>query len=285
MKKILTNLNVLLFATAILMSLNGKAEKGPKNNEQAIVTEIYLNIPNDGRVKNNTVLSVKTQLSAATGVRHAQIIQDFDQQENNQAGRELFQKDGKVDVDIIIRGLDLMPMLNPYTQTSIVRVKIASVISYITVDNISGVFQSNETGVGNSDIASRLVDVHVLGINDSQQDSEGSVSAYSIEVQNGNMDNYSHILRPDEKLISSDLSLFPNPAVGGNFFIQFKNKEVEIKNIQVFNTIGALVYTNTSRFIPAGQIGIQLNDIPSGVYFIRLSTSKGDIVKKFNVTK
>lgn len=285
MKKLLTQLNGLLFLAMMTMSLNAIGSTVNNCNEQAVVTEIYLNIPNDGRVKQNTILTIKTQIESANGVRHAQIIHALNPENNEQAGREAFLKDGKVDVDIIIRGLDILPMLNPFSQASSVRVKIASLISYITVDNISGVFQSNETGVGNSDIATRLVDVSVMDINDSGQTNEGSASAYSIDIQNGNLNDYSNVLRPASKLVSGDVVLYPNPAVGGNFFLKFVNQEFEVMSIQVFNTIGATVYSNNTKFEPSEQLEMHLNEIPAGVYFMRLSTSKGELVRKFNVTR
>jgi hypothetical protein len=285
MKRITTLIKGMLPVAALFLGFAGFAGNGCDNNPQASVTELYLSIPNDGKISANTVLTLKTQITASSGTRSAQIVNNLDNRGKNNDARELFFKDGKVDVDIIIRGSEIAPLLSPFVETPVVKVKIASIISYITVDNISGVFQSNETGVGNNGIATRLVDIHLEGADTEETSNTGSSAAFSIELEPGNLQNYAHLIHQNSRITGSDVLLYPNPAVGGNFFIDVKAGLVQIKSIEVFNSLGSLVYSSNNPFISGGQLKMNLPEVPAGVYFARVLTSNGDVVKKFNITR
>jgi hypothetical protein len=67
--------------------------------------------------------------------------------------------------------------------------------------------------------------------------------------------------------------LFPNPS-SGKVFIDAKNQEIE--NIQVFSTIGQLV-------INTGSENNVLEDLPKGIYFVKIKSNKGVFVNKLVV--
>jgi len=74
---------------------------------------------------------------------------------------------------------------------------------------------------------------------------------------------------------SDDVVVFPNPArdVVNVVF----NSKSDVKTIAVYNLIGKLV---SPIYRPAtnNSAKIEVNDMPSGVYFIRLSDGKGHVV-------
>ncbi|MCB0819230.1 MAG: T9SS type A sorting domain-containing protein [Bacteroidetes bacterium] len=284
MKRSFTLLKGLALVAAVLFSFNSKAAEGCETSSGSSVTEIFLTVPNDGTISASTILTLKTELSAANGERSAQIIQNFSPEGKETTERSVSFKDGKVDVDIIIRGSDLQPFLRPVYTEPVVKVRIASIISYITVDNISGVMTAGETGTGSSGIASRILDLHVSVEENSVEISDQAFAAFSLESHPGNLSDYQFSARKP-RLTEADVVLYPNPAAGGNFNINMNNSDAIIESIQVFNTIGSLVYSNSSKMSSKGVLKMNLSDAPAGVYFIRITTDQGEIVKKFNITR
>ena len=72
-------------------------------------------------------------------------------------------------------------------------------------------------------------------------------------------------------------SLYPNPNTG-SFIIQWGDQSLDILQMTCLNTLGQII---PASFLQGEQeISVQVDDVPSGIYFIRLNTSKGDYVKK-----
>lgn len=72
-------------------------------------------------------------------------------------------------------------------------------------------------------------------------------------------------------------SLYPNPNTG-SFIIQWGDQSLDILHMTYLNTLGQII---PASFLQGEQeISVQVDDVPSGIYFIRLNTSKGDYVKK-----
>jgi hypothetical protein len=75
-------------------------------------------------------------------------------------------------------------------------------------------------------------------------------------------------------------SVFPNPSYDGKFTIDIRNTgNFDVKEIKVMNTFGEIIYLLT----PNSQlrtINIDLSNQPGGVYFVKISTKKGEIGKK-----
>lgn len=78
-----------------------------------------------------------------------------------------------------------------------------------------------------------------------------------------------------------DVSLYPNPATS-SINVLF-DAASDIKSIAVYNIIGKQV----SLFRPTDNAGASLNieNIPSGIYFVRLMNSHGDVVTTRKFTK
>lgn len=75
-----------------------------------------------------------------------------------------------------------------------------------------------------------------------------------------------------ENTVLADYSLFPNPTDG-----IFKISGTEIQEIEIMSITGLLIRKEKLN-LTGGQSDI--SDLPAGIYFIRMKTSKGYITKK-----
>lgn len=77
-----------------------------------------------------------------------------------------------------------------------------------------------------------------------------------------------------------NINIYPNPN-NGKFTIETISQSRENINIQVFNTIGKLVYSeNNVEVIGRMNKEINLNDMPRGIYFVRLINENVNIVRR-----
>lgn len=78
------------------------------------------------------------------------------------------------------------------------------------------------------------------------------------------------------------VNIYPNPA---NQVIAIENKssDIKMKEIMVFNTLGAMVYHNKANNSQQHQLSV--TEFASGMYIVRVVTDKGFIVRKFEVRK
>lgn len=80
---------------------------------------------------------------------------------------------------------------------------------------------------------------------------------------------------------NTEVSVYPNPASSSVNVVY--DGAADIKNIAVYNIIGKQV----SLFRPTsyGSANLNIENIPSGVYFVRLLNSRGDVVSTRRFTK
>ncbi len=83
-------------------------------------------------------------------------------------------------------------------------------------------------------------------------------------------------------------TIFPNPTSGA-FTLEIANINFNEININVFNTLGKLIYSTTEEQ-QAGTNGffstvITLIDYPAGVYFVQIRTEKNRTTKKIAITE
>jgi hypothetical protein len=87
----------------------------------------------------------------------------------------------------------------------------------------------------------------------------------------------------EENNISSELKIYPNPCTDNKLTIEFNTRE--ISEIRLSNITGKEVYQKKFQFTE-NKKQIQLNDIPNGIYIIRIITSdQKQVVKKLMVSK
>ena len=94
--------------------------------------------------------------------------------------------------------------------------------------------------------------------------------------------NWSHSISDKEK-IESELKIYPNPCKNGKISIDFQSKK--IREIRLTNITGKeIIHKKYDAFTHKTQM--QLNDIPNGIYLIRIkSTDNQTFVKKLMVSK
>jgi hypothetical protein len=279
-RKLTLRFGMFLFAAFLISAFNTLSGAERTRN---LSTSLYLTIPNDGSIKRNCQLVVHAQIEKSANVKSIEVV-GMDGVTTTKV-RSTFQKDGKVDVDIIIRDNTFLPYLYPYSVSPTSNIRIAT-INYITVDNISGVFQTNTNPT--NDVASRLFDVTVvggenqIGSNTNLPSTQAWLGTGDITVQSESTSQISSEL----KAISNEsISLYPNPIRDNILNLSFGNRATAINGFRVFNAVGAVVYQDLTKQEINGIYTVQLPNLPAGVYFVRIATGTNEIVKKFNITR
>jgi len=108
-----------------------------------------------------------------------------------------------------------------------------------------------------------------------------SVSVFSQNLQT-NSPGWGNQLS-DENKLSLELRLYPNPVTDGKVTIELNNQE--ITEIRMTNITGKEVFLKKFQ-IAENKKQIQLNDIPNGLYIIRIKTSdQKQVVKKLMIAR
>jgi hypothetical protein len=166
--------------------------------------------------------------------------------------------DGKVDVDIIIRAENI----NSTNQGSDTEVMVGVMdLDYITVDNISGVYETGSES--NSNVQARIMKGDETNSNEITADLNFKAETNTFQG------------------LADELVVFPNPAVGGIFNLKISGIEI-LGDISVHNALGAVVAIIKPEINHSVQ-EIKLNNLPEGVYYLRLSTDKGEKIRKFQI--
>jgi hypothetical protein len=80
-----------------------------------------------------------------------------------------------------------------------------------------------------------------------------------------------------------ELRVFPNPSTDGKITVELNNQE--ISEIRLTNITGKEVFLKKFQFAE-NKKQIHLNDIPSGLYIIKIITSdQKQVVKKLMISK
>ncbi len=84
-------------------------------------------------------------------------------------------------------------------------------------------------------------------------------------------------LAQNEELINDDIQLYPNPAKES---INITSKDENIKELKIYNMLGALVY---SARVNEKTSTITIKNLPSGIYYAKLELENSTISRKFIV--
>lgn len=180
--------------------------------------------------------------------------------------------DGKIDVDIIIRDngqaipLDgSTPVVN-IPQTGNAAFVIGELdVQIITVDNISGVYEVNPNQPVN--MQARIFDRFGNEINTAQVEVtpvEEELAISRIETE-------------------PELVVYPNPAPDGIFNLQIKGAKIN-GFVAVHNSLGAVVsQLPPSTFTDATEV--RLEHLPKGVYYLKVPTTDGELIKKIQISR
>jgi hypothetical protein len=80
----------------------------------------------------------------------------------------------------------------------------------------------------------------------------------------------------------AEVMIYPNPA-SSVIIIDNKSADVNMENVMVFNTLGAMVYQHKADSGKQHQLAV--GQLASGMYSVRILTDKGFIIRKFEVIK
>ena len=121
--------------------------------------------------------------------------------------------------------------------------------------------------------------VPVVGVIDLVGDKINGTASTAVAIINGAkwptwFANGSRVLKVDEILTSTNVSLFPNPAVD-KIFIDFENSKNAV--VEIYNTLGEKVNINYS----STDKSIDISALASGSYILNLRTEKGNVSKRF----
>jgi hypothetical protein len=141
----------------------------------------------------------------------------------------------------------------------------------MTWDNVDGA-QAYYVYVNGQEFGMTTTNYYIAG-----SDTEGSFeyTVYSV-CANGESDftePYTVIIK-DESLeeYANRFEIYPNPAEN-NLYI---STDENVNQINIYNIVGVLVYSEQDF-----NNNIDLSNFNSGVYFIKISTDKGEITKRF----
>lgn len=80
-----------------------------------------------------------------------------------------------------------------------------------------------------------------------------------------------------EETAESMMSIYPNPAKN---IVTVDGGELNIDQVQIYNTMGQMI---TSKEANSSKLQLNVSDYKAGMYFIRMMTNQGLVVKKFQV--
>ena len=76
-----------------------------------------------------------------------------------------------------------------------------------------------------------------------------------------------------------DITIFPNPSKG-SFTLVYNNWISDVRLIQILNTSGNIVMTIDDGLNSGGSIHLHLEEMPGGIYFVKIFTEKSVVVEK-----
>jgi len=267
----------LIFSISVLFS--GYAFSG--ETERNFSAPVYLELQNNGTIKEGTDIRFTIQFDRSANAAYS--VEQVTDQPNVRAtlstGRA---KDGKVDVDIIIFAGAIKPFLRPYSVNKVIKLHLFT-MQFITVDNISGVFQGH-SGPGSGRIINfGLSEDGNASAPGSEQQQEESVIVAASGLSIPTL-TYTPVA-PVKATPETQVNLYPNPVRDGSLNVSFGTEASQVSSVQVFNSLGALI----SQFKPEGDsptaIQISVDNLSNGVYFLKLKTANGELVRKFNVAR
>lgn len=83
--------------------------------------------------------------------------------------------------------------------------------------------------------------------------------------------------------LNASFSIFPNPSNDGTVFVD--TKKIDYSKIEVVNILGSMIVTEEKKSNQNEKLKLDLNALPSGTYFIRITSGNNVYSEKFFITK
>ncbi|MCL2168373.1 MAG: T9SS type A sorting domain-containing protein, partial [Lentimicrobiaceae bacterium] len=74
-----------------------------------------------------------------------------------------------------------------------------------------------------------------------------------------------------------DITLIPNPTTGE---LQVTSYGLQVTNVEVFDVYGRKLHSSTCPLVHSSTTTIDISDLQSGIYFVKITTEEGIITKK-----
>lgn len=250
-------------------------------NKESGSFPIVLTIPNTVRTSTSSIIHVHANIGIPQGLQIRQFTPSTPKGIAEPISiRTSVARDGKVDVDIIIRTEYYSSKFQPFTNEPNVRIEVG-IMSFITVDNISGVFQ-NGSDVGQNPAHLQDVSVFIDDHNIENQSGNNITNESSLNLGDYQLNEINSI--QTVKNLFAEITLFPNPVNGSLLNIASQSEFDGITEILIHNAIGNLVKKqNTNQNIGSTTIQMNVDELSSGIYFLTVSNPSGKTVKKFTI--
>ncbi len=102
------------------------------------------------------------------------------------------------------------------------------------------------------------------------------VTGMTVDPNNWVLDDNSTVVNAKENIINSEFNVYPNPA---NTYVQIKSSKLKSGNCSIINVYGKTVKQLSIE--QSSNLTVDIKDLAKGIYFIRLQSEEGTVVKKF----
>jgi hypothetical protein len=275
--KIGTSLSLL---TSLLFVFSASLIKAAK--EKDVSAPIILTLPNNLKTANSDFIQIKASLELPEEVSLKSITPITPKGFPNAViVKTNALRDGKVDVDIIIRTQHYATKFLPFINTPAVRLEIGT-MSFITVDNISGVFQNENI---NNQNPNHLQDISISIINNdnlTNQTIENISSSSELNIGELQLNEVNEIKTIKNKV--NEISIYPNPITGNFLNVSNKIDFEGITEIHIHNSIGNLVKNQVINSQIGNTIQVDVDNLSNGIYYLTIQNQNGKFVRKFTIT-
>jgi hypothetical protein len=79
-----------------------------------------------------------------------------------------------------------------------------------------------------------------------------------------------------ETIANGELLIYPNPTKGE---LRVKSEELRVKSVAIFDITGKCHLSHVTGHNNA-EIVIDISHLPQGIYFVKIATAKGEVVRK-----
>lgn len=161
------------------------------------------------------------------------------------------------------------------------RIDLIGNLKEITIDNVSGVKQEDDPG------SFSVVVIDVANMATTYTGGGYNSPAMTGNPQNTGAGNGTNTGGRTDDIITKDevqgfVSTYPNPA-RNVVKIKSSHSKIEIQEVTIISAIGTKVSTQLANDGDGHLVSVDINSIPSGMYFLSIKTNLGDVVKRIVV--
>lgn len=132
------------------------------------------------------------------------------------------------------------------------------------------------------DLIIDLLEASTVGLSNVSYDVEYGTESMTIVFRY----NFATSVKTNVSLISTVSNVYPNPSSSKAFIDVVAAKEVNGTGLAIYNSLGSLVSTKQISLNKGkNTIGLDNENLESGIYFINIANGSSNITKKLTITK